>query len=182
MPLTLPVVNITVTTIQSAFGDTPLASAVLEVLNCVILNKVQNIEEGLTFVNENAKVQFPRVDNSTFDNVLGSNSSIAVSSLDSSSVLDIVNTISEKWDASIRQQAIIAGILLAVYGVVVFIGMLRVIHSIRKNERNRAEGSGFNASGAHAVIIPPYIDGAFDSKFEGPGPTPYLGRIERNNQ
>src|SRR5438876_9101203 len=65
------VVDTTVTTIQSVFGNTPLEAPILDVLNCVVLMKIQSIQNGLTFVNEHARVQFPRVDNSSL-NVLES--------------------------------------------------------------------------------------------------------------
>ena len=122
------------------FGNTPLEGPILDVLNCVVLMKIQSIQNGLTFVNENARVQFPRVDNSSL-NVLESSGPVqSPSQAASSSLLGIMNNLIEKWDIAIRQQAILATILLALYGFVVLMGLARVIYSLLKEERSRARG------------------------------------------
>ena len=139
--------------------------------------KIQSIQNGLTFVNENARVQFPRVDNSSL-NVLES-SAQSPSQAASSSLLGIMNSLIEKWDTAIRQQAILATILLAVYGFIILMGLARVIYTLRKAERSRGEGGGFSSFRTQGIAwvrarvqVPP-TNPFEDPRFEQePGPTP----------
>jgi hypothetical protein len=173
------VVDTTVTTIKAAFGNTPLEGPILEVLNCVVLMKIEGIQSGLTFVNEHAKVQFPRVNDSSFK-ALESNTPIqSPSKSASSSMLNIMNTLIGKWNAAIKQQAIVAGILLALYGVVIIMGLSRVIYGLREHERNRGDGGGLSMFGANSIAwvcnrvrgnpLNPFEDSRFEQE---PGPTP----------
>ena len=141
--------------------------------------KIQSIQNGLTFVNENARVQFPRVDNSSL-NVLESSGSVqSPSQAASSSLLGVMNNLIEKWDIAIRQQAILAAILLAVYIFVILIGLARVISTLVKEERSRAEGGGFSSFRTQGIAwvrarVQGHPTNPFeDSRFEQePGPTP----------
>jgi hypothetical protein len=178
------VVDTTVTTIQSVFGNTPLEGPILDVVNCVLLMKIEGIQNGLTFVNENAKVSFPRVDNSSLNIDLGSTGS-ALQSAQSpsqaafSSLLDIMNGIITKWDAAIRRQAIIAGILLGVYAFVVLMGLARIVYMLRDRQKSHSEGGGLVTLGVHGVTwarnrFRPDTSNPFTNpKLEyEPGPTP----------
>ena len=152
------------------FGNTPLEAPILDVLNCVVLMKIQSIQNGLTFVNEHARVQFPRVDNSSL-NVLESSGPVqSPSNAASSSLLDIINSLIEKWDTAIRQQAVLASILM---------GLARVIYTLHKEERSRAEGGGFSSLRTQGIAwvrarVQVHPNNPFeDSRFEQePGPTP----------
>ena len=167
------------TTINTVFGDTPLAQPILDVVNCVLLMKIQGIQDGLTFVNENAKVQFPRLDNSTLNAFVSSNvSTQSPSESGTSSLPGILNALVKKWDDAIRQQAVFAGILLAIYGFIVFLALTRVIYAARKDEKNRGEGGGLDGLKGQGLVwvrnrlrsrqVNPFED----SIFEEPGPTP----------
>ena len=161
------------------FGNTPLEAPILDVLNCVVLMKIQSIQNGLTFVNEHARVQFPRVDNSSL-NVLESSGPVqSPSNAASSSLLDIINSLIEKWNTAIRQQAVLASILLGVYGFVILMGLVRVIYTLHKEERSRAEGGGFSSLRTQGIAwvrarVQVHPNNPFeDSRFEQePGPTP----------
>lgn len=54
------------TTLNETFGDTPLHDPIKDVLNCLIGLKIASFQQGLTWVQENAHVQFPGVKNDTF--------------------------------------------------------------------------------------------------------------------
>lgn len=179
MMLTLEVVNTTVTTIKSVFGNTPLEDPILDVLNCVVLMKIESVQNGLTFVNEHAKVQFPRVDNSSLAVLESNGSGQSPSETASSSLLSIMNTVIDKWAAAIRQQAVLGGILLALYGVVVLIGAVRVSWALRKDDKTRGEGGGLSGLRANGIAwmrnrvrgnpVNPFEDPGF---VQEPGPTP----------
>lgn len=172
------------TTIKSIFNGTPLEDPILDVLNCVVLMKVAGIQNGLTFVNQNAEVQFPRVDNSSLSITLRSVDAFQQTSQGSSSLIGILDNIIDKWEAAIRRQALLACVLMAVYLLVVFIGLVRVIYVARKNERNRGEGAGLSAFQPHGitwvrsrVARPKHVNPFEDSTFEiAPGPTPSMGQ------
>jgi hypothetical protein len=147
--------------------------------------KIEGIQKALTFINENAQVQFPRVDNATLN--LDSNSANpgqdSVQSViqdASSSLLGIINAVIEKWQTAIRQQAILGGIFMAVYGIVVLMGVVGVIHGLRDGKL-RGEGAGIVAlpaqgrAWARSRFRTDHENPFEDSKFEQqPGPTPVI--------
>jgi len=177
-------VDTTVTTVKAAFGNTPLEGPVLEVLDCVILMKVEGIQKGLTFVNENARVQFPRVNNSTLNTqnipfAPGNQLSPAAGQDLSSPLVDIITRISDKWGTAIRQQAILAGCFLAIYAVVVLMGMARVLFVLKQTGKTRGEGGKVFKFPVQGIAWARYKvrterDNPFeDPRFEHePGPTP----------
>ena len=171
---------------KAAFGNTPLEAPILDVLNCVILMKVEGIQKGLTFVNENARVQFPRVDNSTLKIATSSfgaatqSSSQAGQALDSP-LLDIITRITDKWKAAIRQQLILAGCVMSIYGIIVLMGLLRVLYASHENGKTRGEGGGLFGFPSQRIAWARYKFGTNrgnpfeDPRFEHePGPTPSI--------
>jgi len=177
-------VNVTVTTIKDVFGNTPLEGPILDVLNCIVLSKIEGIQDGLTFVNENAKVTLPRVDNGTLALNSSNGVSLQAASQDaSSSLLNIILDVAQKWDDAIHRQIILAAILLAVYGVVVLMGLARVLYALRKTERNRGDGGGLSSFAAHGFAwarsrinpsypVNPFEDSRYQNETAMPGPTP----------
>lgn len=168
---------------QKVFGGTPLQQPVLDVLDCILLMKIEGIQKALTFINENAKVEFPRVDNSTL-NIDSKSAGPDQGSLQaaiqdaSSSLLDIINRVVDKWQAAVRQQVIVGGIFMAIYGIVVLMGIVGVIHGLRQGKL-RGEGAGIARLPAQGIAwarsrFRTDNDNPFeDSKFEQqPGPTP----------
>ena len=169
------VVDTTVATIKSVFGNTPLEKPVLDVVNCLVLMKVAGIQAGLTFVNENAKVSFPRVDNSTLAVDLNSSKSTPqfASQPALSSFTRIMDGVINKWNSAIRMQATVAGILLAVYAFIVLLAFARVIYAMSNRTRNRGEGGGSKGPGKQwdwgRFRLEPHTNRAFG---QAPGPTP----------
>ena len=162
------------------FANTPLENPVLDVVNCLILMKVEGIQSGLTFINENARVQLPRVDNSSFDLNLATNVSALQAQQDpGSSLADILNGVIVKWQSAIRQQEIVAGFLFSAYVLVILMGLARVFYSLKNRERSRAEGIGVRTLASHGIrwgrtkMRPdpanPFDDASFECQ---PGPTP----------
>jgi len=140
--------------------------------------KIQGIQDGLTFVNENAKVQFPRLDNSTFSAFASDVSTQTPSEDGSSSLLGILNSLVQKWNDAIRLQAVFAGILLAVYGLIVLFAIARVIYAVRRSEKGRGEGGGLEGLKAQGIVwvhnrLRSHQANPFeDPILEKPGPTP----------
>jgi hypothetical protein len=149
--------------------------------------KVEGIQKGLTFINDNAKIQFPRIE----DNALNINSPSSVSPLQSlqssvqssgSSLLDIIAGVSQKWEDAIHRQLILGLALFAVYGFVVLLGISRLVISSRSEDRNRGEGVGVRGlhlrgvSWARSYFASnrpnPFDDPGNDEDPAIPGPTP----------
>jgi hypothetical protein len=182
------VVDTTVSTVQEVFNNTPLATPILDVLNCLLLMKIQGIQDGLTFINENAQVSLPRVDNSTLNAVVNT-SDLTLGA--SSPLADLLDDIVTKWEGIIHQELIVASLILLAYMIVVMMGLARVFYELRKDGKNRGEGTGFKGLPVGQITwrrpqpqiiaypipvgpINPFEDNVFE--LEGPGPTPSMKR------
>ncbi|CEP09641.1 hypothetical protein [Parasitella parasitica] len=56
--------------IQSALGGTPLEQPAQEVIQCLLLNKIESIEQGLTWIAGHSNVHLSRVDVPQFDSII----------------------------------------------------------------------------------------------------------------
>ncbi|GAB7349186.1 hypothetical protein MBLNU459_g8119t1 [Dothideomycetes sp. NU459] len=158
------------------FGDTVLYEPVLEVLNCLVLLKVQGIEKALTWVSDNAYIDFPLLPNDTFSlgtlDKIGSestdNSVLATASQSnatdeiSSAVEEVIKVIAK----AIRQEAIISTCVLLVWVVILFVGLFRsgflLLHHSEDEVVNRNQKStiGIEKEESHA------LDGFFPNQHE----------------
>lgn len=118
------------------FGGTILYEPVLEVLNCLVLLKVQGIENGLTWVSDNAHVDFPLLANDTFSlgtldkigNETSSNGSVLATGPNSTASEEITSAVAHVTHAvaaAIRQEAIISTCVLMIWVLIVLIGVFR---------------------------------------------------------
>lgn len=118
------------------FGGTILYEPVLEVLNCLVLLKITGVEKALTWVSDNAHIDFPLLANDTFslgaldklNNDTSSNDSILATDPDSSATDEITSAVHHVTGAlgrAIRQEAIISTCVLMVWILIVFIGFFR---------------------------------------------------------
>lgn len=143
-------VDKTTDVLNTTFGGTPLYDPILEVLNCLVLMKIAGIEKGLTWVHDNAHVDFPTLPNDTFS--LGAVASLASSSNPgdsflaspgdaasdkiSSAVTRFINTVA----GAIRTEAIISTVILLVWVLVVLIGVIRALALWAGRDKVRGEG------------------------------------------
>jgi len=144
--------------------------------------KVEGIQKGLTFVNENAQVSFPRLNASLMDIDLSSinaSQSLQDPNIPASSLGGIISEVVEKWQKAIWQQALVAGILMAAYGLVMLAGAFRVIYVLRRNPKQRGEGGGASRLPTQRLgwvtdRFRLYRSNPFDDPPNqyGPGPTP----------
>lgn len=167
--------------LNETFGGTILYTPIQETLNCLLLLKIQGIEKGLTWVHDNAHVAFPPFDKDVFS--LGAAASLSgepdsesfLSSPGSSATDDISAAVQHVVDfmyKTIREEAIIATVLFAVYMLIVIIGAGRLIAGLMTRDKTRAEGGGAPA------FSPPYEEretrqpefGAFGGEVETPFP------------
>ncbi|KAI9892796.1 MAG: plasma membrane fusion protein prm1 [Vezdaea aestivalis] len=137
--------------LNATFGGTVLYDPIKEVLNCLIGIKVVAVQKGLTWVSDNAHVEFPRIRNDTFS--LGAVASIAADSKDagdsfladpSSKATDkITNAVAivvDRIKKRIREEAIIAAFIIFVWFFLVVVGFIRAVVVSFGHDKTRAEG------------------------------------------
>jgi hypothetical protein len=143
-------VDQTTKVLNTTFGGTILYDPIMEVLNCLVLLKIQGIEKGLTWVHDNAHIDFPLLANDTFST--GAVASLADSSNPSDSFLAspgdaasdkissaVARFIDQLKDA-IRTEAIISTVILLVWLLVVFLGIARALMLWYGRDKVRGEG------------------------------------------
>ncbi|OAL31354.1 hypothetical protein AYO20_08264 [Fonsecaea nubica] len=143
-------VDETTKVLNTTFGGTILYDPIMEVLNCLILLKIQGIEKGLTWVHDNAHIDFPLLPNDTFS--LGAVASLADSSNPSDSFLaspgdttsdkisEAVARFIDEVEDTIRTEAIISTVILLVWVSVVLMGIVRAL--MLWGRRNKVRGEG----------------------------------------
>jgi len=164
---TMKLLNIT-------FGGTPLYGPVKEVFNCLVGIKIAGIEKGLTWVHDNAHIDFPVLDKDMFSLEALSKSTDSTSDDDfladpsekssddiSNAVLRVTNAIAK----AIRQEAIISTMILVVWLIIALIGLMTTCVRFRGRDKVRAEaGNEYDAPSHQQIHIirpqsaaPPYV-------------------------
>lgn len=135
--------------LNDTFGGTILYNPIQETLRCLIFLKVEGIQKALTWVHENANVAFPEFDKEIFS--LGAAASLDdsgesqtfLSSPGSEAADDITGAVLKLTDfmkEAIEQEVYISLALLAIYMIIVFIGLGRVLVGCFGRDKTRAEG------------------------------------------
>jgi hypothetical protein len=148
-------VNGTMGVLNETFGGTVLYQPITEVLNCLVLLKVAGIEKALTWISDNAHVDFPTLPNNTF--TLGAATSIASeNSQPSDSFLstpgaqasdDIsaaVVRFTTRLEEGIRKEALVSTCLLLVWIAILLIGVIRALMLWFGHDKTRGEGGAPN--------------------------------------
>jgi hypothetical protein len=135
--------------LQKVFGGTPLNDPIKEVFNCLIGLKVAGIEKGLTWVHDNAHVDFPLLPNNTF--TLGAAASLSSNNKSDSfladpgsqttdKITDALSRVIKSFANGIRTEAIIASVILAIWFIIVLIGFIRALILSGRRDKVRGEG------------------------------------------
>lgn len=123
-----------VDTLNRTFGGTVLYQPILEVLDCIILLKLQGIESGLTWVRNEAHISLPAVPTDVFA-MTQSDSSAMFGQNQSSTAEDVTNVLDAlitMWRASIKEEAYVAGSLMLAWLVIAIAGLIRVLVDARR--------------------------------------------------
>lgn len=143
-------VDETTKVLNDTFGGTILYTPIMEVLNCLVLLKIQGIEKGLTWVHDNAHIDFPLLPNDTFS--LGAAASLSDSSDPSDSFLaspgdsasnqisEAVTRVVNALESGIRTEAIISTVILLVWILIVIIAIIRALTLWCGRDKVRGEG------------------------------------------
>lgn len=145
-------INETMKELNNTFGGTVLYEPVTGVFECLIGLKVAAVQKGLTWVNDNAKVEFPPFNNDTFSlgaaaSIAGSNSSSSTDSFLASpgsdgqdQVTNAVVKVAQHLADGIRTEAIISTCILLLWVIIVLCGVARALYLVFTTEKVRAEG------------------------------------------
>lgn len=135
--------------LNATFGGTVLMDPITQLIACLVTNKIDNIEKGLTWVQDNAHVDFPEFRKDVFS--MGANASITNSSgadsflsspgsVTSNDITSAIVKVTNKLQEGIRQEAIISACVVFLWFIVMFMGLSRVIFLAFKHDKTRAEG------------------------------------------
>ena len=145
------------TAVNTVFGGTILESAANEFLRCFIGSKVDAIENALTFLHDNLKVDMPRVNESVLvlspASVNEATQPIAAAAIGggSSDNQGLIGRLVLSYEEALKKERVMFAIFLGLWGVVVLMGLGIVLwHSYgkpateaRKRKRYEAEQRSF---------------------------------------
>jgi hypothetical protein len=141
-------VDETMHVLNQTFGGTPLYEPIKGVFDCLVELKIQGIQKGLTWVHDNAHINFPPLPNNTF--TLGAiakktgNSGISdfltnPSSEASDDISAAVKRVTDIIAKAIRQEAIISTMILVVWLFLCIIGFVRAYFLFGGRDKVRGE-------------------------------------------
>jgi hypothetical protein len=118
--------------LNKTFGGTVLYEPILDVLNCLVLLKIQGIEKGLTWISDHAHIDFPLLANDTFslgtlNKVSGSEADILATGPDGNAADAITGAVYHGTKAmyrAIRQEAILSTCVLLIYVLIALGGFI----------------------------------------------------------
>jgi len=158
--------------VKEFFLDTPIGTAVNDILDCLITIKVRGIQKGLTWAHNNAHITLPTVANDTFS--LGAMSSVGSDANPASSFLsnpdsvatdqitDVVLKLTEKWEQMLRLEAAISGAVTGIWFILVLIALIRTLVLFWGKDKVRGDGGP----------VPPAGEGRNQPVFPTFGPSP----------
>lgn len=151
--------------LNDTFGGTVLYDPVKEVLNCLVLLKVAGIQKGLTWVSDNAHIDFPLLANDTFSlgaaaSLVSDNDEKAQSFLSqpgdaakdkvSSAIIRVTNRVED----AIRTEALISTVILLMWVAILLIGIIRALTLWFGRDKMRGEGGVADAYRGDQVASP----------------------------
>ncbi|TFK67400.1 hypothetical protein BDN72DRAFT_843179 [Pluteus cervinus] len=150
--------------VSTAFGGTILEQPAQEFIRCLIGSKVDAIENALTFMHDNLKIDMPRVNQSVLvlspSSVEEATRPIAAAAIGGGNNDDqgLIGRLIDSYAASLRKERIMFAIFMGLWGVVVFMGICVLLwHSVGKNileKRNRRRWEREQRSGIDGIVIP----------------------------
>lgn len=150
--------------INDTFSGTILLDPVQGLVKCLLGIKVDSIEKGLTWVHDHAHVDFPQFRNDTLslgaaasltnsshaENFLSSPGSVA-----SDDITAAVVKLTDRMIEAIQEEAIISGCLIAIWVIIVLIGLTRALIGMLGRDKTRAEGGPAAYTGDNRTPISP---------------------------
>lgn len=138
--------------LNETFGGTLLEEPVQELFECLIGLKIESVQKGLTWVHDNAHIDFPHLPNDTFSR--GAQASISNDTSPSDSFLadagdttsnkitEVVQRVVDKMKDGLRTETLIATAILLLWVFIALVGILRAMTLFWDRDRNRGDGGG----------------------------------------
>lgn len=139
--------------LNDTFGGTILRDPIQDVLECLILLKIEGIQKALTWVSEHAHVDFPKMANDTFS--LGAAASIAEDNPDSSDsflanpggeasdkISEAVVRVVRYLEEAIRTEALISTGVVLLWVFIALLGIIRAYSLFYSRGKTRGDGGG----------------------------------------
>lgn len=136
--------------LNTTFGGTVLYDPITEVLNCLITLKIVGVEKGLTWIQDNAHIDFPLLPNNTFS--LGAADSLLANSTPDSSFLAqpgsdasdqisaAVSRLTTVLAEGIRTEALISTFVVLLWFFILFAAIIRALTLWFGRDKLRGEG------------------------------------------
>lgn len=163
--------------LNATFGGTVLYEPVMDVLNCLLLLKIQGIEKALTWVSDNAYITFPELPTDTFSlgaldrmSENGNSSILATGSVSNATdaVSAAVLKVTEKLQKVVRQEAIISTSVLLIWLTIVLIGLIHSSCMVFRRSNDITpppiEGTGMTRSPEKFLFTVPEYEQATNGK------------------
>ncbi|CAG8740417.1 8974_t:CDS:1 [Funneliformis caledonium] len=141
------------TFVQNTFSGVPiLLTAVNQLVDCLILNKIEGIQTGLNFISENAFIGLPRVNEAVLsdfnsgmnDFVVGQATNELVGSKDGE-IGGEIGKIFDAYEETLRSELILFWCLISVWFIVIFMALIGVLWELfqrrRRNKINIRDGA-----------------------------------------
>jgi hypothetical protein len=150
--------------LNETFGGTVLYEPIKGVMDCLVELKIAGVQKGLTWVHDHAHIDFPEFRPDVFS--LGAAASLTNSTSDDAFLAspgavasdDITNAIAKVTHAlegAIRQEAIIAACVVGLWVILMLFGLGRVIFSMMRADKTRAEGGPVGYTGDDRAPLSP---------------------------
>lgn len=173
--------------LEAVFKDTILIKPIKTVLHCVIGIKIENVQDGLTWVHDHAKVDFPRFKGDIFS--MGAQESVegdselntflaSPSEVTTDEVSGAVERVVRWLQDGLVKEALISTGLLLVYVIIVLIGVVRMLAGMAMREKGRAEG-GMRYTGDDRPSMSPR---GSQHEWDEPTHAPYTAQREIVNE
>lgn len=144
-------VNGTMGVLNETFGGTVLYQPITEVLDYLLQLKIAGIEKALTWISDNAHIDFPHLPNDTF--TLGATTSIArdnsqpsdsflstTGAQASDDVSAAVIRFTTRLEDAIRTEALVSTCVLLIWVAIALVGIIRVLIHWFGRDKTRGEG------------------------------------------
>ena len=148
-------VNDTMGVLNETFGGTVLYQPIVGVLDCLLLLKITGIEKALTWISDNAHIDFPQMPNNTF--TLGAVASIASNNSQpsdsflatpgaqaSDDISAAVVRFTTRLEDAIRTEALVSTCVLLVWVAILLTGVIRALILWFGRDKTRGEGGAPN--------------------------------------
>jgi hypothetical protein len=129
--------------ISNLFNGTVLEDPALDFLQCIIGNKVADIEDALTFLSDNLVINIPRVSQDvlvlsapTVNEVTSPIASAAAGSGSSGGDQGLLGDVVSLYEDSLKSEAVLFGIFMGLWGIVVLTAICILLWRVHK--RNKA--------------------------------------------